>query len=185
MKYTKNQRKVINVSISVVVISIIMLAITLVVMVSTDRNMMKDSQQNEDLERVKIEQQEVVTQFITNFYDYNKENYVSRMQEVEKVVSPDVFHVLMGGETIDSLENSDAANLDFSSEVISMYVYAHDTATIRGHVHAIIEYKMITSGIEHESRNMIYDFEVQKNSKDKWVISDISMLGEGVTEKLT
>ena len=86
MKYTKNQRKVFNVSISVVVISIIMLAITLVIMVSTDRNMMKDSQQNEDLERVKTEQQEVVTQFMTNFYDYNNENYVSRMQEVESFI---------------------------------------------------------------------------------------------------
>jgi len=112
-----------------------------------------------------------ISDFVNAEFNYTNENYISRFEEIKRYVTNDVYNGLKGTGDITTPKTK------VQNEVTNLNVYftTDDNKTIKALVNIATIYSI--QGVKGTTINQIYELELREQTKDQWIITKDTLMG--------
>jgi len=112
-----------------------------------------------------------ISDFVNAEFNYTNENYISRFEVIKRYVTNDVYNGLKGTGDITTPKTK------VQNEVTNLNVYftTDDNKTIKAFVNIATIYSI--QGVKGTTINQIYELELREQTKDQWIITKDTLMG--------
>lgn len=112
-----------------------------------------------------------ISDFVNAEFNYTNENYISRFEVIKRYVTNDVYNGLKGTGDITTPKTK------VQNEVTNLNVYftTDDNKTIKALVNIATIYSI--QGVKGTTINQIYELELREQTKDQWIITKDTLMG--------